>query len=147
MSIRDVKPDEFAQWNVLWQAYLKFYKTELSDDVTKATWGRFFDEKSSFTCHVVDNEGKLVGFAISAVHSSSWSQQDSCYLEDLYVSEDARGKGAGQSLIQHLIDQSAKNNWARVYWHTDTDNDVARKLYDGFKPADDVVRYKIDVND
>ena len=145
VSLREIKSDDFAHWNVLWQDYLKFYQAEVPDDVTKATWDRFFDAQSPISCHVVEKEGQLVAFAVSVVHPSTWSEQDSCYLEDLFVSKDVRGNGFGQQLIQNLIDIAASKKWARVYWHTEADNTTARYLYDKFNPADNSVRYKIDI--
>jgi ribosomal protein S18 acetylase RimI-like enzyme len=66
-----------------------------------------------------------------------------CLLEDLYVSPGVRGLGIGKRLIDHLIQRGRDEGWARVYWHTQEDNETARRLYDRFGPADGFIRYTI----
>lgn len=87
--------------------------------------------------------GRVVGFATYVLHPFTWSERQVCYLEDLFVSPEARGRGAGRLLIEHLVELAHTEGWARVYWMTRADNDVARALYDRFCPADGFVRYTV----
>jgi ribosomal protein S18 acetylase RimI-like enzyme len=64
-------------------------------------------------------------------------------LEHVYVRPETRGRGVGHRLIEHLIALGREYDWSSVYWHTDTNNVVARRLYDRFKSADDYVRYTV----
>ena len=43
IDIRQVSADDHDAWLPLWQAYLRFYNTELPDAVTQSTWQRFLD--------------------------------------------------------------------------------------------------------
>ena len=43
IEIRQVSADDHAAWLALWQAYLRFYNTELPEAVTTSTWQRFLD--------------------------------------------------------------------------------------------------------
>ena len=43
MIVRPVQKSDWAQWQPLWQDYNTFYGRVAADDVTAATWGRFFD--------------------------------------------------------------------------------------------------------
>jgi len=89
------------------------------------------------------DEGSLAGFVNYVVHPSTWAQADSCYLEDLFVSPAARGRGAGRALIEALLELGRAHGWSKVYWHTRSDNEQARALYDTFAKADDFVRYVV----
>ncbi len=51
-----------------------------------------------------------VGFAVYFFNYSTWQGQHGLYLEDLYVSPEQRGKGAGKALLSHL----AKIAWTRL---------------------------------
>ena len=51
-----------------------------------------------------------------------------CYLEDLFVSSDARGSGAGRALIQAVYRAADAANADQVYWLTAQSNMTARKL-------------------
>ena len=63
-------------------------------------------------------------------HASTWSPQDSCYLNDLFVSPAARGSGAGRALIAATYEVAAARGADEVYWHTQEFNASARSLYD-----------------
>ena len=43
IDIRQVTAADHAAWLPLWQAYLKFYNTELPDAVSQSTWQRLID--------------------------------------------------------------------------------------------------------
>lgn len=75
-------------------------------------------------------KGEVVGFAICLLHPSTWSTRLTCYLEDLYVDEAARSKGAGRALIETIYKFAEALDCHRVYWHTDETNETARRLYD-----------------
>jgi GNAT superfamily N-acetyltransferase len=77
------------------------------------------------------------------LHPFTWSEGPTCHLEDLFVRPDARCRGVGRALIQHVIDLAKAEGWARVYWMTEAGNERARTLYDRFCKTDGFVRYTI----
>ena len=77
-----------------------------------------------------DDDGTPIGIVHWLTHASTWALGDYCYLEDLYVSPDARGTGAGRALIAHVRDWAAEHGAAKVYWLTAEGNTTARTLYD-----------------
>src|ERR1700759_2666176 len=83
---------------------------------------------------------QLLGFANYVLHPFTWGIDLICYLEDLFVREDARGAGVGRALIEELVRLAEENGWPRVYWHTHEQNDVARSLYERIVPTDPFVR-------
>ena len=87
--------------------------------------------------------GEMVGFAIHHNHPSTWVLGNDCYLEDLFLTEAARGKGLGRALIEDLIALARARGWQRLYWHTDEGNTTARQLYDRFTPSDGHIRYRL----
>lgn len=94
-------------------------------------------------CRIAEVEGRVAGFAISLLHSSTWTSAPNCYLEDLFVGEHARGAGIGGALIDDLLKLADQSSWARLYWHTDKGNVTARRLYDRYTKADNFVRYRL----
>ena len=71
--------------------------------MTGLTWSRILDETVPMFARVADYDGKVVGFAISTLHPSTWTRDLNCYLEDLFVDRDARGHGVGRALIDDLL--------------------------------------------
>jgi len=86
----------------------------------------------------------VVGFAICVLHEGTWVTQPLCYLEDLFVDDAARGKGAGRALIEAIINEAREKGWSKVYWVTREGN-PARALYDKLAVVDDYVRYRITI--
>ena len=66
------------------------------------------------------------------MHSSTWSRQPKCYLEDLFVAPAARGHDVGRALPLLAVKAGRRRAEGadRVYWHTQQYNGRARSLYD-----------------
>ena len=45
---------------------------------------------------------QALGLVHSIYHRSTWATGDYCYLQDLFVADDARGSGSGRALIEHV---------------------------------------------
>jgi GNAT superfamily N-acetyltransferase len=113
------------------------------EDVTASTWRRILDPASPVGGFLAEAGVEIFGLANYVLHEFTWSDRPTCLLEDLFVSPAARGRGVGARLIEHLVERGRAEGWARVYWHTQEGNAVARRLYDRFCPADGFVRYTI----
>jgi GNAT superfamily N-acetyltransferase len=142
-KIRDPLPADEPAWRKLWGGYNRFYDAVIADKVTAATWRRILDPASPVFARLAERNGMVIGFAICVLHEGTWSIEPVCYLEDLFVGEDHRGSDIGRALIADLIELGRQQGWARLYWHTRTDNVIARRLYDGFVETDDFVRYRL----
>jgi GNAT superfamily N-acetyltransferase len=142
-DIRDATPADQGAWRGLWQQYLDFYEVSLSPQVTDRTWARMMDAASPLRGRLAFLDGKMVGFALHMHHPSTWVMGDDCYLEDLFLAPDARGKGLGRALIEDLIAIARAKGWHRLYWHTDEGNTTARRLYDQFVTSDGHIRYRM----
>ena len=128
--IRPIGEDERAEWNPLWDGYLAFYKTALTQDVSDLAWSRFHDPDETMFALGGYVDGRLAGFAHYLFHRSTWAHNRYCYLEDLYVSEDVRGRGLGRALIEEVYRKAESAGASRVYWLTQSSNAQARALYD-----------------
>ena len=64
-----------------------------------------------------------------------------CYLQDLYVDETLRGTGGGRQLIEAVAAVARAAGASRLYWMTQTDNEVARRLYDRMAKHNGFIRY------
>lgn len=143
VTVRRIRPEDEMAWRELWAGYLAFYETTLPDVVTDTTRARIISTDETFQAIVAELEGAVIGFANVVLHDFTWSDRPAGLLHDLFVQPEIRGSGAGRALIRHVIDQGKREGWNRVYWMTKEDNDVERRLYDTFAPADGFVRYRV----
>jgi len=134
LLIRPIKPADYEQWLPLWDGYNEFYgrsgATALPLEITQTTWARFFDPDEPVNALVAESDGKLVGLTHYIFHRSTITIGLSCYLQDLFTNEAARGKGVGRALINGVYERAKLAGSSRVYWQTHETNITAIKLYD-----------------
>jgi GNAT superfamily N-acetyltransferase len=134
VTVRAVAPADFAAWKPLWDEYNAFYErvgpTALPDEVTDATWRRFFDASEPVHCIVAERAGKLVGTCHYIFHRSTSRLAPVCYLQDLFTAPDYRGHGIGRALIERVYEIARDSGSTRVYWLTHSTNTPGRTLYD-----------------
>jgi GNAT superfamily N-acetyltransferase len=131
--IREVKPADYANWKPLWDGYNAFYDrhgaTALDAEITRATWQRFFDAYEPVYALVAECDGALLGLTHYLFHRSTIQIAPTCYLQDLFTTQSARGKGVGRALIQAVYARAQAAGIPRVYWQTHETNATAMALY------------------
>jgi GNAT superfamily N-acetyltransferase len=128
--IRSVDESERSAWEPLWNGYLTFYNATLVPGASDVAWARFHDPKEPMFLLGAYVDGKLTGIVHYLFHRSSWTPGDYCYLQDLFVADDARGLGLGRTLIEAVCEKAKAAGASRVHWLTHTTNAQARILYD-----------------
>lgn len=140
--IRSVGKDERAAWDSLWNGYLAFYNATLAPGASDVAWQRFHDPDEPMFLLGACADGKLIGIAQYLFHRSSWTPGNYCYLQDLYVSEKARGLGAGRALIEAVYERAKQAGASRVHWLTQASNMQARILYDKVAEFSGFIQYR-----
>jgi GNAT superfamily N-acetyltransferase len=143
LEIRAAQAADKDRWLLLWQGYLDFYRTVLSAQQSELTWKRILDPAFNMKCAVATQDGEVVGFVTYNLQNSTWSENGHCYLEDLFVDTNVRGKGVGRALIDFVKRYAIENKCSRLYWNTDEDNSTARKLYDTYALESGKRQYRI----
>lgn len=104
----------------------------------------FGPEPKAFA-HVAEHEGEVVGFALWFLNYSTWLGRHGIYLEDLYVSPDARGHGYGKALLTELTRIADERGYGRVEWSVLDWNSPAIGFYKalGALPQDEWTVYRL----
>jgi GNAT superfamily N-acetyltransferase len=146
LSIRPVTRQDYQQWLPLWDGYNAFYgragATALAPAITAMTWQRFFDAYEPVHALVAERDGALLGLTHFLFHRSTTAIDPVCYLQDLFTSEAARGKGVGRALINGVYDAARRAGSPRVYWQTHETNYTAMQLYDKVAEKSGFVVYR-----
>lgn len=143
IAIGKLASSDREDWEVLFRAYIDFYKRTLPQDMYDRAWAEF---QSDTHMHALGAkiDGRLVGIAHFLIHVST-SSGDVCYLQDLITATDTRGKGVGRALIMAIGDWARERNCCRVYWQTQATNETARRLYDKIAENRGFIRYQIEL--
>jgi GNAT superfamily N-acetyltransferase len=145
LAIRPLEKADHADWRSLWTDYLTFYETTVSPEVYETTWARLFaDGEFEPRGFLALWNGKPIGLVHYLFHRSCWSVEGNCYLQDLFTTPEARGKGAGEALISAVRQAAAERGVTNVYWMTHETNAPARRLYDRVASRTGFIEYGLD---
>lgn len=126
----------------LFDGYRMFYKQASEKKAVEEFLQERFRKNDSVIFLALDSEGNGVGFTQLYPSFSSVSMQRIYILNDLFVSEDVRGQGVGEALLEHAKEFSRNAGSKGLTLETGIDN-PAQKLYErlGWKKDDEVFHY------
>jgi ribosomal protein S18 acetylase RimI-like enzyme len=137
VTIREVAPDEHTlagglvidAYRTLGDDGAEFYERELGDVAGRAKSGSVL---------VAEIEGQIVGCVTFSVGQTALSEVDdpeAATIRMLGVSTQARGRGIGEALVRHCIDEARRQGCVRVRLNTRTSMASAQRLYErlGFR--------------
>ncbi|MBI1383915.1 MAG: GNAT family N-acetyltransferase [Rhizobiales bacterium] len=143
-TIRPLALADRSAWQPLWDGYLTFYRQSLAPEVTDHVFARLCSGDPSFVGLVAENDGGgLTGLAHYVIHPSTWSMTSYCYLEDLFVDPDVRGRGIARALIEAVRQRAVAERCDRLYWATQEFNYRGRTLYDKVAARTPFILYEI----
>jgi GNAT superfamily N-acetyltransferase len=106
--------------------------------------GAHFRSPGAGAAVVAERDDRLIGFSHYLFQRSAWLLNPQCYLQDLYVGDDKRGRGVGRALIGGVAGAAKEAGATRVFWNTHETNAVARRLYDAVAERTGFIQYRIE---
>ena len=89
-----------------------------------------FAQNSTVKALICEEDGKAIGYAVYFYNYSTWLGKNGIYLEDLYVNESKRGRGAGKAMIKYLAKKAISENCGRFEWACLDWNTPSRDFYE-----------------
>ena len=95
-----------------------------------------FGSNPVWWAYVAEVGGIIQGFALYYIRYSTWKGQK-MYLEDIIVTEEARGKGIGALLMESLIAEAKQKKLNGITWQVLNWNEPALNFYKKFNASFD----------
>ena len=123
-------------WVSLNKAFMKY---EIKDDgfwnspmgnALEETFDMALKNKELITLFMIENEeGKCIGFANLMTIFSVWSNGKGLILDDLFITEDCRGRGYGKEVMNKLEEYAVKEGYKRFQFQSEDTNKEAYEFY------------------
>jgi len=131
LKIAPIDATEYEQLLPLIAAYQRFYKVaEIDTERNRTFFRRFLAPSEDGVLLGARDRGAIVGYACLYWHFSSLVAAESVLMNDLFVSEAARGRGVGRGLIEASAAIARERGAVHLEWTTAPDNLTAQRLYD-----------------
>ncbi|MGA6099738.1 GNAT family N-acetyltransferase [Stutzerimonas marianensis] len=104
-----------------------------------------FGDDATAHALICERDGQPIGYAVYFFNYSTWLGRNGLYLEDLYVTPEARGTGAGKALLKHLARIAVSRGCGRFEWAVLDWNEPAIQFYRslGARPQDEWTTYRV----
>lgn len=129
-TIRCSKKEDMPQVHNLIQELAEFEKEKHAVEVTVSDLQNDgFGKEPAFECFVAEINEKIVGIALIYFRYSTWKGKV-LHLEDLIVSEPARGTGIGTALLDEVVKYGNDLGVRRINWEVLDWNEPAITFYE-----------------
>ena len=127
-------------------ALANFEKLEPPDEETKRRILQDIFSRRRLGLFVALTAAEVVGYALYFYSYSSFLGRPTLYLEDIFVSDEYRGKGIGASLFRRCAKEALSEGCGRMEWSVLTWNHNAIGFYEnvGARRLDEWYVYRLD---
>ena len=145
----DFKPLTTVAIETIVSMMQEFYAIDnypISVDLSKTLFQEFISNENLGKAWLIVSDNEIVGYIILTFVFSFEYQGRIAFLDELYVTEKARGKGIGNEAISFIKTESHKLSLKLIYLEVEPHNKKAQKLYlaNGFESHKrQLMQYKI----
>jgi ribosomal protein S18 acetylase RimI-like enzyme len=127
----------------LFNSYRIFYKQESDIDACYKFLKNNLDNNRSIIFLVIDHNDQTVAFSQLYQSFCSVEMKPICYLYDLYVDKESRGRNYSKFLMNYIIDYFKSIDVKRLTLDTAMTNTIAQNLYEsiGYKKETEFITY------
>lgn len=130
INIVALTPERFTDFITLVNALADYEHLDRpSSDAVERLREAAFGAQPKIECFLALDGDAAIGYAITLETFSSFLAKPTMYLEDLFVLESHREKGAGGALFDHVLAMANERGCGRMEWQVLDWNQLARDFY------------------
>ena len=126
------KPLEIADISIITQMMQDFYAIDnypMDVEVAKNLFHEFISNENLGKSWLIYSENEIVGYIILTFIFSFEYGGKIAFVDELFIKENARGKGIGKEAIQFIQTEVTKLSLKLLYLEVEPHNENAQKLY------------------
>jgi ribosomal protein S18 acetylase RimI-like enzyme len=105
-------------------------KAEPSEATIRQVAAQLLDHEHTEFLLARDGDGRAVGVCQLRYRLSVWTGSEDCWLEDLFVTEEARGGGHGRELVEAAFESARARGCRRMELDVNEQNEAALRFYE-----------------
>lgn len=130
-KIRFAQKKDLSDLVHLCKLHAAFEKSEYGTERKKELLdSHLFSNNPSIFCLVVEKANSLMGYATYMKQFSTWDANHYIYMDCLFMTEESRGFGIGEKLIDRIKKEAQKLDCSLIQWQTPDFNKRAMKFYE-----------------
>ena len=115
LTVNHVAQQDRTQWQALYHGYAEFYKVPMNDEILDTVWGWIHAEGNPFFGLIAKDEaGNALGLMHCRQMPSPLRGALVGFLDDLFVTPEARGQGVVEALYDSLGELARQQDWPFV---------------------------------
>ena len=147
VNVLPISPADREDWKVLYHGYAEFYQVPMNDEILDTVWGWIHDDDNPFFALIAKDENcKALGLLHCRQLVSPLRGALVGFLDDLFVTPEARGQGVVEELYAALNQLGKQQGWPFIRWITAENNYRGRAVYDKLSDKTHWVTYQMTVN-
>mgnify|MGYP003604599538 FL=1 len=126
------KPLVISDIDIIVKMMQEFYAIDnypIDTTISKSLFKEFIADKNLGKAWLILSDNEIVGYVILTFIFSFEYQGKIAFLDELYLSKKARGKGIGSKAVAFIIEESKKSSLKLIYLEIENHNQNAQKLY------------------
>ena len=126
------RPLSTTDIDIIVQMMQEFYAIDnypIDAEISKKLFHEFIADENLGKAWLILSDNEVVGYVILTFIFSFEYQGKIAFLDELYLSEKARGKGIGNQAVAFIIERSKKLSLKLIYLEIENHNQNAQKLY------------------
>lgn len=145
-AIRSARREDGPRIVELDRELARFEKLPPPDDVEAERLLSWIFESKKLEAFVAELDGRVEGVALFYEGLGTFRARPFLYLEDLIISEEARGRGIGEALMAALAREALARGALRLEWVVLDWNESAIRFYERFgaKQPKEWVKFTLD---
>ena len=146
VKVSETSTSDRSDWELLYYGYAEFYQVTMNAEILDTVWGWIHDGSNPFFGLIAkDENGRALGLMHCRQMPSPLRGALVGFLDDLFVSPDARGQGVVEKLYAALNELGKAQGWPFIRWITAENNYRGRAVYDKLSDRTHWVTYQMPV--